>query len=175
MAKVNNLGVSVSCYGRSLGVLADVHNLAFICTLVPRFFTTSCVVMVQASGNIPSSTPSPLLRRARVDCKACNARRVNCDAAEGQPCWHCRTRQTSCELIQSRRGKYVGVGLQCNYRAPKLKTSQTFSAEATRSPRHICCSFGSAKSPSRDFRSYFHRRRHGRSHAAATKRPRRGP
>ncbi|OGM44486.1 hypothetical protein ABOM_006730 [Aspergillus bombycis] len=53
------------------------------------------------------STSTPVLRRARVACKACNARRVKCDAADGQPCWHCRTRQTPCELIESRRGKYT--------------------------------------------------------------------
>ncbi|PIG80449.1 hypothetical protein AARAC_001684 [Aspergillus arachidicola] len=57
----------------------------------------------QASPNLST----PVLRRARVACKACNARRVKCDAADGQPCWHCRTRQTPCELIESRRGKYT--------------------------------------------------------------------
>ncbi|KAB8222990.1 hypothetical protein BDV33DRAFT_189169 [Aspergillus novoparasiticus] len=57
----------------------------------------------QASPNLST----PVLRRARVACKACNARRVKCDAADGQPCWHCRTRQTPCELIESRRGKYA--------------------------------------------------------------------
>ncbi|KAB8255475.1 fungal-specific transcription factor domain-containing protein [Aspergillus pseudonomiae] len=55
----------------------------------------------------PASTSTPVLRRARVACRACNARRVKCDAADGQPCWHCRTRQTPCELIESRRGKYT--------------------------------------------------------------------
>ena len=59
----------------------------------------------------PSNSSTPVLRRARVACKACNARRVKCDAADGQPCWHCRTRQTPCELIESKRGKYVGQEL----------------------------------------------------------------
>ncbi|RAH65213.1 uncharacterized protein BO66DRAFT_443203 [Aspergillus aculeatinus CBS 121060] len=45
--------------------------------------------------------------RARIACKACNARRVKCDAAIERPCWHCRTRGTPYELIESRRGKYV--------------------------------------------------------------------
>ncbi|KAL3465834.1 fungal-specific transcription factor domain-containing protein [Aspergillus heterothallicus] len=54
----------------------------------------------------PDTLPSTPLSRARVACKACNARRVKCDAAEGQPCWHCRTRNTPCELKESRRGKY---------------------------------------------------------------------
>ncbi|KAL2844903.1 fungal-specific transcription factor domain-containing protein [Aspergillus pseudodeflectus] len=50
---------------------------------------------------------TPPLPRARVACKACNARRVKCDAGPGQPCWHCRMRNSPCELIESRRGKYV--------------------------------------------------------------------
>ncbi|KAE8421298.1 hypothetical protein BDV36DRAFT_280850 [Aspergillus pseudocaelatus] len=59
-------------------------------------------------GNLSSSNPStPVMRRTRVACKACNARRVKCDAADGQPCWHCRIRQTPCELIDSKRGKYM--------------------------------------------------------------------
>ncbi|PLB54004.1 hypothetical protein P170DRAFT_397008 [Aspergillus steynii IBT 23096] len=50
------------------------------------------------------ATPS---QRTRVACKACNARRVKCDANEGQPCWHCRMRRIPCELIESKRGKYA--------------------------------------------------------------------
>ncbi|KAK0640528.1 Acetamidase regulatory protein [Lasiodiplodia hormozganensis] len=56
---------------------------------------------------LAADTSPPHLRRARIACKACNARRVKCDAADGQPCWHCRTRRTPCELIESKRGKYV--------------------------------------------------------------------
>ncbi|KAL4913061.1 fungal-specific transcription factor domain-containing protein [Aspergillus aurantiobrunneus] len=52
-------------------------------------------------------TPSPPLRRARVACKPCNARRVKCDAGDRQPCWHCRVRQTECVLIESKRGRYA--------------------------------------------------------------------
>ncbi|KAF9891373.1 hypothetical protein FE257_004229 [Aspergillus nanangensis] len=59
------------------------------------------------NASISNNTSSTPLRRARVACKACNTRRVRCDAADGQPCWHCRIRQTPCELIESRRGKYV--------------------------------------------------------------------
>ncbi|KAH7007779.1 fungal-specific transcription factor domain-containing protein [Ilyonectria destructans] len=54
-----------------------------------------------------SPTQTPVLRRARIACKACNARRVKCDAADGIPCWHCRTRSTACELIESKRGRYI--------------------------------------------------------------------
>ncbi|PYI13136.1 hypothetical protein BO99DRAFT_427302 [Aspergillus violaceofuscus CBS 115571] len=50
------------------------------------------------------TTPLP---RARIACKACNARRVKCDAAIERPCWHCRMRGTPCELIESRRGRYT--------------------------------------------------------------------
>ncbi|KAF5007707.1 hypothetical protein FDECE_5955 [Fusarium decemcellulare] len=55
-------------------------------------------------------TATPNIRRVRVACKACNARRVKCDASDGQPCWHCRTRHTPCELIESKRGKYPRRG-----------------------------------------------------------------
>ncbi|RHZ62630.1 hypothetical protein CDV55_106004 [Aspergillus turcosus] len=46
-------------------------------------------------------------KRAKVACKSCHARRVKCDAAATQPCWHCQVRGTPCELIESRRGKYA--------------------------------------------------------------------
>ncbi|RJE26775.1 hypothetical protein PHISCL_00907 [Aspergillus sclerotialis] len=60
-----------------------------------------------ASGKNQSSDLSPSVpRRARIACKACNARRVKCDAADARPCWNCRIRQNPCELIESRRGKY---------------------------------------------------------------------
>ena len=58
-----------------------------------------------ASGE--SQSPRPRVRPTRVACKACNARRVKCDAAEGQPCWRCRLQNLPCELIDSKRGKYV--------------------------------------------------------------------
>ncbi|KAF5020743.1 hypothetical protein F66182_7245 [Fusarium sp. NRRL 66182] len=59
-----------------------------------------------SNARTSSTTPSRT-RVARVACKACHARRVRCDAADGQPCWHCRTRNTPCELIDSKRGKYA--------------------------------------------------------------------
>lgn len=46
-------------------------------------------------------------KRTKVACKSCHRRRVKCDATEEQPCWHCRLRGTRCELIESRRGKYI--------------------------------------------------------------------
>ncbi|RAK71472.1 uncharacterized protein BO72DRAFT_473222 [Aspergillus fijiensis CBS 313.89] len=56
--------------------------------------------------------------RARIACKACNARRVKCDAAIERPCWHCRTRGTPCELIKSRRGRYVRTTPRRSRRLP---------------------------------------------------------
>ncbi|RTE70314.1 hypothetical protein BHE90_015293 [Fusarium euwallaceae] len=53
---------------------------------------------------IPVLNKAP--RRAKVACKACNARRVRCDVTQSRPCWNCRMRQTPCELSESRRGKY---------------------------------------------------------------------
>ncbi|CAK7234096.1 hypothetical protein SCUCBS95973_008819 [Sporothrix curviconia] len=46
-------------------------------------------------------------KRTKVACKSCHRRRVKCDATDEQPCWHCRLRGARCELIESRRGKYV--------------------------------------------------------------------
>ena len=46
-------------------------------------------------------------RRAKIACKNCNARRVRCNAYLAQPCWNCQRIGASCELIVSRRGKYV--------------------------------------------------------------------
>ncbi|KAL4750709.1 hypothetical protein BDW72DRAFT_203713 [Aspergillus terricola var. indicus] len=71
-----------------------------------------------------SHNSTPPLRRARVACKACNARRVKCDANSGQPCWHCRIRDLPCELIESRRGKYTR----------KRKASQRSQVPANESP-----------------------------------------
>ncbi|KAF2018112.1 hypothetical protein BU24DRAFT_491146 [Aaosphaeria arxii CBS 175.79] len=65
-----------------------------------------------------TTTQANSVRRAKIACKACNARRVKCDIADGQPCWHCRTRSIPCELIESRRGKYVRKGKRSNPRAP---------------------------------------------------------
>ncbi|QGI59557.1 hypothetical protein CEK26_001683 [Fusarium fujikuroi] len=67
----------------------------------------------QSSARSPSAAPGRT-RVARVACKACHARRVKCDAADGQPCWHCRTRDVICELIDSKRGK-IGDSWACRY------------------------------------------------------------
>ncbi|KAF4967712.1 hypothetical protein FSARC_4773 [Fusarium sarcochroum] len=58
-------------------------------------------------NNPRQASATPRSRVARVACKACHARRVKCDAADGQPCWHCRSRDVACELIESKRGKYA--------------------------------------------------------------------
>ncbi|EEU33922.1 uncharacterized protein NECHADRAFT_12238, partial [Fusarium vanettenii 77-13-4] len=41
---------------------------------------------------------------AKTACTACKARRVKCDVLEARPCWHCRNRNTRCELTESQRG-----------------------------------------------------------------------
>uniref|UniRef100_A0A0D2Y6K0 Zn(2)-C6 fungal-type domain-containing protein n=1 Tax=Fusarium oxysporum (strain Fo5176) TaxID=660025 RepID=A0A0D2Y6K0_FUSOF len=59
------------------------------------------------SGMSQQTDATPVIRRSRIACKACHQRRVKCDAADGIPCMHCRTRNTTCELIESRRGRYI--------------------------------------------------------------------
>ncbi|PCD23202.1 hypothetical protein AU210_014725 [Fusarium oxysporum f. sp. radicis-cucumerinum] len=58
-------------------------------------------------GMSQQTDATPVIRRSRIACKACHQRRVKCDAADGIPCMHCRTRNTTCELIESRRGRYI--------------------------------------------------------------------
>ncbi|CAK7204038.1 hypothetical protein SEUCBS139899_006789 [Sporothrix eucalyptigena] len=60
-----------------------------------------------ATTTISNSGGSDFGKRTKVACKSCHRRRVKCDATDEQPCWHCRLRGTRCELIESRRGKYV--------------------------------------------------------------------
>ncbi|RSM06405.1 hypothetical protein CDV31_009179 [Fusarium ambrosium] len=77
-----------------------------------------------------SENPSPLPPRTRVACKACHARRVKCDAAgDGQPCWHCRTRNTTCELIESRRGKYTRPNAKERRVARRLREARKASTD----------------------------------------------
>ncbi|KAL3448026.1 fungal-specific transcription factor domain-containing protein [Aspergillus insuetus] len=59
------------------------------------------------TSDAPAQSLGSVPHRAKVACKACNLRRVKCDAGSGQPCWNCRIRDTPCELIESKRGKYV--------------------------------------------------------------------
>ncbi|KAJ3543341.1 hypothetical protein NM208_g3632 [Fusarium decemcellulare] len=76
-------------------------------------------------------TATPNIRRVRVACKACNARRVKCDASDGQPCWHCRTRHTPCELIESKRGKYPRRGRAERRISRRLQGSRDTSISVT--------------------------------------------
>ncbi|KAL1893516.1 hypothetical protein Sste5346_006344 [Sporothrix stenoceras] len=64
-------------------------------------------VTVSTTNNTSSTGNGDFGKRTKVACKSCHRRRVKCDATEEQPCWHCRLRGTSCELIESRRGKYI--------------------------------------------------------------------
>ncbi|UZP32454.1 hypothetical protein NXS19_000270 [Fusarium pseudograminearum] len=81
-----------------------------------------------ATDSRASSVTPGRTRVARVACKACHARRVKCDAADSQPCWHCRTRGTECELIESKRGKYVRrSNAQSRQRRSSRRVQQTES------------------------------------------------
>ncbi|KAJ5112594.1 hypothetical protein N7532_000639 [Penicillium argentinense] len=84
-----------------------------------------------------ANTPTPV-RRTRVACKACNARRVKCDAGDGQPCWHCRMRQIPCKLIDSKRGKYTRKGRDSDrdQHAPRKSRRNNASANEQGSPRN---------------------------------------
>ncbi|KAH8810646.1 fungal-specific transcription factor domain-containing protein [Xylogone sp. PMI_703] len=55
-----------------------------------------------------SSQQPPRARRGgRVACCFCHARRIRCNAFESQPCSNCVSAQIPCQLIESRRGRYV--------------------------------------------------------------------
>ncbi|KAH7140346.1 fungal-specific transcription factor domain-containing protein [Dactylonectria estremocensis] len=81
--------------------------------------------------NEPTHAP-PVIQRTRVACKACHARRVKCDAADGLPCMHCRTRHTACELIESRRGKYT----RQQSSKPRRRSGRGRSSQAANPPSH---------------------------------------
>ncbi|OBS26278.1 hypothetical protein FPOA_00218 [Fusarium poae] len=92
------------------------------------------------SDSRPSSVTSGRARVARVACKACHARRVKCDAADSQPCWHCRTRGSECELIESKRGKYVrrsNVQLQQRRTSRRLQETQSPAPDRATSTESI--------------------------------------
>ncbi|KAH7128999.1 fungal-specific transcription factor domain-containing protein [Dactylonectria macrodidyma] len=81
--------------------------------------------------NEPLDTP-PVIQRTRVACKACHVRRVKCDAADGLPCMHCRTRHTTCELIESRRGKYT----RQQPSKPRRRSGRGRSSQVANPPSH---------------------------------------
>ncbi|RSL67624.1 hypothetical protein CEP53_002881 [Fusarium sp. AF-6] len=85
-----------------------------------------------------AENPSPLPPRTRVACKACHARRVKCDATgDGQPCWHCRTRNTTCELIESRRGKYTRTNAKDRRVARRLREARKAATDVVQSSPDI--------------------------------------
>ncbi|CZS75366.1 unnamed protein product [Fusarium graminearum] len=101
-------------------------NLSLTHTQQP--ITTPMTEPTNASDSRTSSVTPGRTRVARVACKACHARRVKCDAADSQPCWHCRTRGTECELIESKRGKYARrSNAQSRQRRSSRRVQQTES------------------------------------------------
>uniref|UniRef100_A0A8H7NQ61 Zn(2)-C6 fungal-type domain-containing protein n=2 Tax=Bionectria ochroleuca TaxID=29856 RepID=A0A8H7NQ61_BIOOC len=81
---------------------------------------------------IEAASPIRRTRITRIACKACHARRVKCDAADGLPCMHCRTRQDPCELIESRRGKYTRTPSKRQQRRTRGSLPDLASAEESR-------------------------------------------
>ncbi|CAG1969932.1 unnamed protein product [Fusarium graminearum] len=101
-------------------------NLSLTHTQQP--ITTPMTEPTNASDSRTSSVTPGRTRVARVACKACHARRVKCDAADSQPCWHCRTRGTECELIESKREKYARrSNAQSRQRRSSRRVQQTES------------------------------------------------
>ncbi|KAK1673319.1 fungal-specific transcription factor domain-containing protein [Colletotrichum godetiae] len=45
--------------------------------------------------------------RAKHACRECNSRRIRCNVTERHPCSNCETAQATCEVIPSRRGRYL--------------------------------------------------------------------
>jgi len=45
--------------------------------------------------------------RAKQACLSCSARRVRCNVTDVQPCANCATGGLVCEVVPSKRGKYV--------------------------------------------------------------------
>lgn len=54
----------------------------------------------------PSEDPSKK-PRAKHACRTCNTRRVRCDVMETKPCSNCVASGSACEVLPSRRGRYV--------------------------------------------------------------------
>ncbi|KXH64204.1 hypothetical protein CSAL01_03867 [Colletotrichum salicis] len=104
------------------------------------------------SGSSPStSAVKPGGDRARVACKACRSRRVKCDAGDAHPCWQCRTRQIPCELVESRRGKYIRKKRnlqqkQSQAQSPQVqpaRTDQDSAEQETEAPTEVFIEDGS--------------------------------
>ncbi|KAK1635037.1 fungal-specific transcription factor domain-containing protein [Colletotrichum phormii] len=76
----------------------------------------------------PTSALKPGGDRARVACKACRSRRVKCDAGDAHPCWQCRTRQIPCEIVESRRGKYIRKKRNLQQKQSRAQSQQVQAA-----------------------------------------------
>lgn len=89
---------------------------------------------------------TPIQRRTAIACRRCHTRKVKCSASDGIPCSSCLDAGAECELIQSRRGKYVRrktqqrLEKQGQDQEPYSRGRKALSAsEATSdSPEYVC-------------------------------------
>ncbi|KAJ5988015.1 hypothetical protein N7481_003225 [Penicillium waksmanii] len=80
------------------------------------------------------------VKRAKVACKSCHARRVKCDAATTQPCWHCQLRGTTGELIEFKRGRYArkrGSGTRVQDRVSQREKEPAQKSQHVPTPQTI--------------------------------------
>ncbi|OQV05522.1 Fungal specific transcription factor domain-containing protein [Cladophialophora immunda] len=63
-----------------------------------------------ANTSVPAAPRAPVnqpRRGGRVACSFCHTRRIRCNAFQSQPCSNCISAQMQCQLIESKRGRYV--------------------------------------------------------------------
>jgi hypothetical protein len=68
----------------------------------------------------------------RVACRRCHAKKIKCTASWGMPCRRCIMTGSHCELIESRRGRYVKHG-RAAHRVP-AKAHRLSSRNVPRPP-----------------------------------------
>ncbi|KAH8421667.1 Transcription factor, partial [Colletotrichum scovillei] len=83
--------------------------------------TVACQAPVPTMPTEGSKKP-----RAKHACRECNSRRIRCNVTERHPCSNCETAQATCEVIPSRRGRYL--------RKSKRQKQTEVAASATPEP-----------------------------------------
>lgn len=86
---------------------ADSSSAAAVAAAAPALLPDDAATSSPAPASALAPPPPAPARRAKKACKTCNMRRVRCNVMEKQPCSNCETAKISCELLVSRRGKYV--------------------------------------------------------------------
>lgn len=59
-------------------------------------------------------------RRARVACQACRAKKIRCDAKDGEPCSNCLLENVQCVLVPKKPRRYDPTSSPAYF--PELKT-----------------------------------------------------